>query len=389
MPSIVYNFYNNDDFVVALRYNMETPIDEYYSYLFPATISMILGMRVPFLSENQQTIRVKNAIENCRKFLSGKSNIGVILILLGGFSGILELIVPAELKYIFYLFGRLVIVGVFYIFYSDIKQKKVYLLGVITFILLQSLGVGMFGDLIYTLLLGGLIVLLGYKVKNYTKFSFAILGFVFILIIQSIKHDYRAVAWSSNSENQNSTFVNLVLSRLNEPDKYLDIHNLFPTVSRFNQGMIVSKVMEYVPRYAPFAEGETVYNSVFATFVPRFLWPDKPTAGGHQNMLRFTGAFIEGYSMNIGVIGEAYANYGKNGGIIFMFFFGLFFNFIFYLLLLNCRSKPTIILWVPFLYLNAIQAETDTLMTINSTIKNILFMVFCYWSAYRFMRIKL
>jgi len=321
MPSIVYNFYNNDDFVVALRYNMETPIDEYYSYLFPATISMILGMRVPFLSENQQTIRVKNAIENCRKFLSGKSNIGVILILLGGFSGILELIVPAELKYIFYLFGRLVIVGVFYIFYSDIKQKKVYLLGVITFILLQSLGVGMFGDLIYTLLLGGLIVLLGYKVKNYTKFSFAILGFVFILIIQSIKHDYRAVAWSSNSENQNSTFVNLVLSRLNEPDKYLDIHNLFPTVSRFNQGMIVSKVMEYVPRYAPFAEGETVYNSVFATFVPRFLWPDKPTAGGHQNMLRFT--------------------------------------------------------------------ETDTLMTINSTIKNILFMVFCYWSAYRFMRIKL
>ena len=106
-------------------------------------------------------------------------------------------------------------------------------------------------------------------------------------------------------------------------------------------------------------------------------------------MLRFTGFEIVGYSMNVGVIGEAYGNFGRTGGIVFMFVFGLFFNIIFYLIVVKSAKTPTLILWIPFIYLNAIQAETDTLMTINSTIKNILFLWFCYWAANKFLRLKL
>jgi len=128
---------------------------------------------------------------------------------------------------------------------------------------------------------------------------------------------------------------------------------------------------------------------VIASFIPRFLWPDKPIAGGKWNMEYFTGLIIEGYSMNVGPLGEAYGNFGNKGGIYFMFFYGLFFNIVIYLLIRIAKTKPTIILWFPVLFLNSIQVETDILMTVNALLKNCIFVAVCYWAADRFMRIKL
>jgi hypothetical protein len=93
--------------------------------------------------------------------------------------------------------------------------------------------------------------------------------------------------------------------------------------------------------------------------------------------------------MNIGPFGESYGNFGPTGGVVFMFFYGLFFNLAIYLLLRYVKNRPTIILWFPILFLNSIQIETDILMTVNSLIKNCLFLAFCYWAADRFMRLKL
>jgi hypothetical protein len=147
--------------------------------------------------------------------------------------------------------------------------------------------------------------------------------------------------------------------------------------------------MDYVPRYRPYAEGKTIYTSLAASFVPRFFWPDKPMSGGKWNMEYFTGFVIEGYSMNIGPFGEAYGNFGPKGGIYFMFFYGLFFNLALYILFQICKTRPTILLWFPILFLHSIQVETDILMTVNSLIKNSLFVAFCYWASDRFFRIRL
>ena len=93
--------------------------------------------------------------------------------------------------------------------------------------------------------------------------------------------------------------------------------------------------------------------------------------------------------MNIGPFGEAYGNFSVTGGILFMLFYGLFFNFAIYILLRIAQSRPTIILWFPIIFLNAIQVETDILMTVNSVIKNCLFVALIYWGANRFLRIQL
>lgn len=390
MPILVYRIYNDDPLINALRYNMATPQEEYFGYMFPATVAMIIGMRLPIISQQKQLILVKRAIEGSKKYLVGKGNLGTLLISVGAATGVLDAFAPSSLNYVLFLFSQLIFVGAFYIYYSDSKNRKLFLLGALAFILLRSVSQGMFGDLVYISLLGGLLIMLGSKIKTHQKVLVAVGGFVVVLLIQSIKADFRSATWYGRSnQGREEAFVSLIVDRLADPSQFFDTYAMFPTVNRFNQGMIVSKIMEYVPNYEPFAEGETVMYSVFSSFVPRILWPDKPKAGGHVNMLRFTGFEVVGYSMNLGVVGEAYANYGVNGGIFFMFVYGLLFNIVFYLILRKSISVPTIILWVPIIYLNAIQAETDTLMTINSTMKNIIFVAFCYWAANKFLRLKL
>jgi hypothetical protein len=93
--------------------------------------------------------------------------------------------------------------------------------------------------------------------------------------------------------------------------------------------------------------------------------------------------------MNISPMGEAYANFGVGGGVFFMFFYGLFFSLVILFLLQKIKTRPTIILWFPVIFLNSIQIETDILMCVNSLIKNLIFLWFCYWAADRFLKIKL
>ena len=84
--------------------------------------------------------------------------------------------------------------------------------------------------------------------------------------------------------------------------------------------------MNNVPSQTPFARGETIRNALVASVFPRFLYPDKPIAGGRENMENYAGISLnENTSMDISQVGEAYANFGEMGGIIMMFVLGLFF----------------------------------------------------------------
>ncbi len=390
MPIIVYHVYNNDYIVIALNYDMGISSDEYFGYMLPAIICLMIGLKLPFNRNLNAAKLFRQAISKSQQHLKGKGNLGILLIIIGTASGILQIFIPGELKYIAYLFGKLLYVGVIYTYFSDAKNRKLFLLGGIVLMLAQSLAQGMFGELVFTLLLGTMLVLLGKKISNGYKYGLAVTGMICIVLLQSIKGEYRAATWYTTGEkNETGTFISLILNRLSNPDKFFDMYEMFPIVNRFNQGMIISKVFLHVPRYEPFAEGETIFLTLAASFVPRVLWPNKPTSGGHENMLRFTGLKIEGYSMNISPLGEAYANFDKTGAIIFMFFYGLFFNAVLFVLIKLSRKTPTIILWFPILFLNSIQIETDVLMCVNSLIKNLIFITFCYWAADRFLRLKL
>lgn len=390
MSMVVYHVYNDDRLVIALKYDMGVPRERYFGYMVPAVCMMSLGMLLPLVKMQDRDAFIRFTLARVRQYLHDKGNIGILLIVIGAVASLAAGFVPVTLQYAVGLMAQLIYVGALYIYHSNFKSKNLYLGGAFAVILYRALSQGMFGELVYLVGLTGLLLLLGKKISFTRKSIIIVAGIVLVLVIQLVKKDYRDVAWRGDANKAGAgLFFNLALEKISNPSMFFDKWAMFNTVNRFNQGMIVGKVMRYVPDNEPFAEGETIFTALAASFVPRFMWPDKPMAGGHVNMLRFTGFKVEGYSMNISPLGEAYANFGETGGIIFMFFYGLYFNLYILIVLNIARKRPTVLLWLPVLLLNAVQMETDVLMCVNSSLKNGLFAWLCFWAAKKFLKIQL
>jgi hypothetical protein len=354
---------------------MLVPSDEYFQFATPAVIALSTGLRLRLRKGTEASRNPKIYIERVKKVLSEKSSLGLILIATGVVSGVLDFLTPKSLQQVFYLMEHLTFVGVFYVIYSPNRYKRIIVPSVILLMIAQSLATGMFGDMIFMLGCAAVLILIGSEASFLRKFLISIVGVYIILIIQSVKPDYRKKTWLENGESGADIpyYIQLVTDRIGNPSKMFDPDNSFYMATRMNQGWLVAMTMYKVPNQFDFANGETIWQSVAAAIVPRFLWPDKPEAGGVANIHRFWGWEIKGYSINIGPLGEAYANFDVLGGILFMFVYGFFFNFMLSQILRMAEKRPTLILWIPFLFFYAIGVETDLLTTMGSLVKGIIF----------------
>ena len=385
LPIVFYHEYTRENHLARLwvKY-MPIPTDSYFSFTVPATLSMILGFRLPLISRKLKINENPGAyIENAKNYLSKKPRLGLTLIAIGVASGLLDFLSPSSLKQVFYLSAHLTYVGVFYVIYSPNKHKRIVVPSVIAIMIGQALFTGMFGDFIFMLACSMVLILLGKKITFRRKLYFVLAGILLILLIQSVKIEYRKRSWSEGAGADPAYFIELMTDRVTDPSSMLDDTKMFYSLMRLNQGWLVAMTMKRVPSKYPFADGETIWQSVAAAIVPRFLWPDKPESGGRDNLKRFWGFNLVGYSMNIGPYGEAYANFDRTGGIIYMFFYGLFFGMVLSTILKIADKRPTIILWLPFLFFYAIGVETDLLTTMGFLVKGVFFT----WVVFRFFRI--
>jgi len=381
---IFYHVYPKENALARLwvKY-MFVSSDEYFSFVTPAIAAMALGLRIRIGKQSSLNKNPKLYIDNMKKVLEKKSSLGLALIMVGLISGILDFLSPKSLQQVFYLLDHLTFVGVFYVLYSPNKYKRIITPLVIALMVGQSLATGMFGDMVFMLACTVVLILLGRNIKFYIKLVITVIGLYIVLLLQSVKSDYRKKVWAEQGGADVSYYFELVGDRISNPSNMFDPEKSFFMAVRMNQGWLVGTTMYKVPSQFDFAYGETIWQSVAAAIVPRFLWPDKPEAGGLANLKRFWGYEIKGYSMNIGPLGEAYANFDVVGGIIFMFFYGAFFNFIIYQILKFAEKRPTIILWIPFMFFYAIGVETDLLTTMGSLIKALIFT----WVIFRAFRI--
>ena len=133
--------------------------------------------------------------------------------------------------------------------------------------------------------------------------------------------------------------------------------------------------MKRIPAAVPFDEGNMVKKSLLASITPRFLWPDKPMAGGHFNMKYYAGITIKNFSTNVGPLGEAYGAFGMLGGILTMGMVALFIRFAYYQIWRISYTYPIMILWIPVVFYQATySAENDILQILNSIIKTSAFL---------------
>jgi hypothetical protein len=167
--------------------------------------------------------------------------------------------------------------------------------------------------------------------------------------------------------------LSLIGDRLNNLDKLFNVAALYESMTRFNQGRTLGSAMGYVPVSEPYANGEILLALTYP-FIPRILWSNKPMTGGLDNIRRFTNMPIyEKNSINITPFGEAYVNFGIYGGIIYMFFFGLIFNWCFNSVLKYAEQIPSLILWLPGLFIRSLTFETDLYTTWGSFVQASLF----------------
>lgn len=389
MPLLSYYHFDKNNYLATLWDRvMKIDSDTYYSFMLPATLTMILGLKWPFLPQKEIKIPLTELVKLGK--INRPSSIGYSLIVLGVLMTIFRSFLPGSVGFVVYLLIKSSIVGFFYLYYCGQQVKNSYLLlgfGVLIFTSIQN---GMFGEMIYMVLISIIIISIGKKMAFTKKLSGLAIVFLLTIILQSIKGEYRSATWrGDNSGGDTGLFVNLVANRLNNTKELLSDEMLFGFYYRFNQGFLIGSVMKRVPSVVPFSGGESIQNSLLSTIIPRVLWPNKPSVGGAYNIEHFLGQKQSGTSQNISPVGEAWANYGYTGGILFMFGYGFVLRLIFNELVKFTYRYPTLLFWFPLIFYYVVVAETDVLSVYNHLLKSLFFVWAMYKIAKGVFKVKL
>lgn len=364
-PFLAYYFYEPDPI-----YPMEVEPADYFGYAVPGVLLFALGLYVfkhpAKLHDFPGIIRQYNI-----------ELIGRQLIVMGLLADIGIYVVPGSLKFFMLLLSYSKFIGAYYLLFSHYRFKRRWIMLAFSPLLVQNVAQGMFHELLLWGVFSLMIFFITERVSFFRKAAILLVGFVSIYFLNLIKKEYREATWvigvNYSVTDKLMIFAESTLNVFqgdieNEEEFEAGEHNL----TRLNQGVIVSRVMSHTGRREPFAEGETVEQAIMAALVPRVLNPNKVRSGGRDTYERFTGYGINaGTSISLSLLGEGYANYGY-GGIFFMFFLGLFYSFVLYMVLRFAHREPYLLLWIPFLFLPVIKAEEGFETVLNYLIKALL-----------------
>jgi len=387
MPIFFYHHFNEDNLLARTWVNfMPIESDQYYSFVLPGTIALLIGLHFPFrgpkpFSGHIYAEKIKARNQNFTK-------ISTILLLIGGISMLIRGYVPGAMAQVFEVLGNFIFASAFYAYFSDSIHRVLYISITVIIILFISIFSGMFGKLVFVSILASIIMMAVRHTKiNFVKKILTVgLGLSLIVILQSVKHEFRKNTWSGYagytgySGSSTTLFFNLIQEKIENPSLIFgDELQLFGLAARLNQGLLISKVLYYIPQQQPYVGSGPITSAIIGGFVPRLLWPDKPESGGRANMLRYTGIKLQKVSMNVAPIGEAYGSFGPFGGIVFMFFLGFFFRWSFNKIMVTANTHPTLLLWVPSIYVLVVVVETDVLTIFNALTKSVLLV----WVMYK------
>ena len=388
-PLLAYRLYGTDYAPARLWGSwMRVPEDVYFGYLIPANVVFFAGLHLIF---RKNVNRPRYFVERAKTYVAKNQVVAYVFIAVGLVSMQIKDSVPAGIGFVFYLLAMLPYVGGFYLYFCLKKRRALILSLVIGIFFLQSVSKGLFGECIMFLSMAACMIASQIHLRFLTKLAFFTVGLAFIVLIQSVKGEYRILTWTNAIEiraglssyqgkSGPEIFWDLAWAKLSDPSQIITRQSGFFLNQRFNQGRLIALTMNYVPRVEPYAGGETIWTSLAAVAVPRFLWPDKPESGGAYNLNRFVGIKRKlHYSMNIGPYGEGYGNFGVVGGVTFMFLYGILLSFFLDKVLEKAKKYPSLIIWIPLQFYYVLTVETDILSTINSFIKITVFIAVIYW----------
>ena len=387
-PWLTYNFSTDTIF-----YYMSVGEEQYMSFVVPALILFYFGIYINIFKTNTDLTVV---LLNIQKSIKYNKNIDILFILVGIIANIGVLYMPPSLMFFIFLTGNLQYVGLFLLFQNKHrKNKKILFWCVLVIMSLLALSRGMFQSLLLWFTFLFIITSFINKTSNLKKTLIILSILVVAFFIQSIKTEFRKVVWATegtftdDNKSNSAVFSDLVSERINRTELLTSEENINNIIGRINQGWIIARVMKHTPTFEPFAKGETIIDGITATLLPRFLNENKVKSGDQTNFTRFTGRkLLPGTSMGISTIGEAYANFGKSGAIIFMFFFGFFLNIVHTLIISSLKVKPILLFFIPLIFLQVVKAESNFVIVLNHLVKATIFVFLLLWGLKVFFNIK-
>ena len=343
------------------RYRMYVEEETYFQFAIPATC--LFSACLIFASGNpreRDLIRQRNRQQDFSVgvFLLAMSTVAMLAVQWGLVSG--------SLAFLMNLIYQFRYIAALYFYFSRHRLRWLFVAACLYTLFSVAGAQAMFHDLIIWLAIYFFYLLSYRKRKTSTKVAwFAFAGFA-VAVVQLAKGDYREDVWSG----QNPSWISSAYTTLFEQGGITNDDLRNAAINRLNQGWIISAVMRHVPDREPFAGGKTIGEAIEGALLPRFLAPNKAKAGGQVNFRRFTGLPIaDSTSMAISPLGESYANFGVEGGILFMMVWGSVFGGMIALVRKYSRSYPTLILWMPLFIYQGIKAETEFLTVFNQLSK--------------------
>ena len=378
-----YIEYNND--VTHYKYKMYVDEQTYMSYIVPAVFAFGIGINIFKNNFNLNEIGLRAAT-----LLKSNPKLPYILIVVGLTAPFLVGLFPNSLRFIFFIIANIKYIGVIYLLFSGNSNRWLIFGIIFSLTAASSIASGMFHDLLLWAMLFFTFVTHILKMKMPLKIAVFIVGIITATTIQSVKHEYRAIVWGGKySGNKVALFANLAINQwrtggIVTPSSDEDVN------VRLNQGWIISAILKHVPEKESYASGGTVIDAIYASIVPRIIDKNKPIAGGQENFRKYTGLELgEGTSMGISLAGEGYANFGRMGGVIFMFVWGLFISWFWKKLIDLSIYYPTLLIWSPILFLQVVKAETELVVVLNHLIKSAVLVFTLLWAIKKYIGIRI
>jgi len=380
-PAIYYSV----DAVAHSRYQMYVHDATYFGYMIPATLTFIFGLRVFF--PQISIIQLRNYLFERRTLLVRAA---YFVLFFGFVCAILADYVPAAFRFAFFLGSQATFIAVIYLIVMRSRWRWITLAAVFGVELAASSSEGMFHNILLWSALTLSFVCAELRLTLIAKLALLGVGIFLIVQLQTVKETYREMLTQAPTQTGVATLARLMLSPPKPEEQWAPPaeEQLGALHARLNQGWIISAVMAYVPRMHDFEEGRTFAIAIRDALLPRFL-VEKRVVDSSDYVRRYTGLFVNrNTSFGISVPGEAWVNFGMFG-IIFMFIFGAFYGIVFKGALYVAKFYPTIILWSPLLFLQAIKTETEFVIVLNHVIKSGLFIFILYLIFNNILRIRI
>ncbi len=347
----------------------------YFGYVFPAALLFYIGLYWPF-RKSRMFKNHKPLLKRIKKNKLKNIKMGLWMIGIGFIFTLIRTVTPygGGVAFVVLIFSYFKFVGALIIWFSESKYAKPIVLFVFSAFLLEQIATGFFINIIIWSFFIYSFVAIKMNIKSWQSLMIGMIALFGVLILQTAKKEYRDRTWNSSEDERRSKLVIFYesLSAQIEKTNQDELILLGAALNyRVNQGWILTKVIRHAKFNGNKIKGKYFTSELGGILLPRLLYPNKPVAGDKKKFEEMAGwKLSKTTTMNVGVLGDGYGNFGYWGGLGFCFFFALIFNYGLYKIYdISLKKYPTLILWVPVIFFFAMRAGNDFYIIANWIMK--------------------